>query len=110
MAIFSNKNNDNIIPLGSKFKLNINMDQIDGFSMEDINFFCTFKSNSENSVTLQKSSMKQIDENNYVAPLNSLELGKGTITIIYEADIPDNDFDDSFRHEVVVIKTDLRIV
>lgn len=95
------------IPLGAEFKMNVSMDVIDNYHMGDVTFSCTFC--SKNKVTLTKSQMVEIDEDNYVAPLNSTALGEGVLSVIYEADIPDSDFSDGFRHEIAVIKTKMKI-
>lgn len=108
MATYINSDDEDIIYLGSEFKLNVYMEAIGSYHMDDVNFSCTFYTRGER-VTLSKSDMKRVDKDNYVAPLDSNALGKGTLTVVYEADIPDNDFGDSYRHEVVVVKTELKI-
>ena len=87
MATYRNKNDDTIIR-GSEFKLNISMDVIDDYHMEDVDFLCTFKAGGK-AVNVQKSSMIKVDADNYLAPLDSTDLGKGALTIRYETDIPD---------------------
>lgn len=99
----------NIIYYGTEFKMNVNMEAIDGYHMGDVDFTCKFYTNKSRAVELTKTDMIEIDEDNYVAPLSSEELGKGYVTVKYECDIPDEDFDDSLRHEVVEIRTTLRI-
>lgn len=42
MATYRNKQDDTIIR-GSEFKLNISMDVVDEYHMEDVDFLCTFK-------------------------------------------------------------------
>lgn len=105
MATYTSKGD--YIPLGAEFKMNVSMDAIGGYHMGDVAFSCSFV--SKNKVTLTKSQMVEIDEDNYVAPLSSTALGEGILSVIYEADIPDEDFSDGLRHEVAVIKTKLKI-
>ncbi len=108
MATYRNKQDDTIIR-GSEFKLNISMDVIDEYHMEDVDFLCTFKAGGK-AVTVQKSSMIKVDADNYLAPLDSALFGKGALTIRYETDIPDDAFADGFRHEIIDIPTKIKIV
>lgn len=108
MATYRNKDNDTIVK-GSEFKLNISMDVIDEYHMEDVDFLCTFKAGGK-AVTVLKSSMIKVDADNYLAPLDSADLGKGALTIRYETDIPDEAFADGFRHEIIDISTKIKIV
>ena len=93
MATYRNKNDDTIF-YGGEFKLKVSMDTIGTYDMEDVNFKCTF-STGNTLVVLQKNQMVPVEDDptTYIAPLDSTALGKGTLTIIYEADIPDEDFD-----------------
>lgn len=116
MATYRNKNDDTIIR-GSEFKLNISMDAIDGYHMgtEGVDFSVTFKAGGK-TVTLSKDEgMIFVDNDNYVAPLDSTELGKGALSIRYTTDIPDSDFDtagnaDGKRREIIDIPTKIKIV
>lgn len=109
MSTYYNKKSEEI-PIGTEFKLNVHMDPVDGKHLgdDDVDFTCSFYAKEE--VILKKSQMIEVDENNYVAPLNSEALGLGTIGFILEVDIPDDDFPDSLRHEVVPIETKYKIV
>lgn len=109
-STFSNSDDGMSIQYGTEFKLNVNMEEIDGYSMGDVDFVCYFYTSSSTVVEIEKADMIEVDEDNYVAVLSSEDIGYGFITIKYEADIPDADFDDGLRHEVVIIKTPLRIV
>ena len=110
MATYRNKNDDTIF-YGGEFKLKISMDTIGGHNMEDINFNCTF-STGNTPVVLQKNQMFPVegDPKSYIAPLDSTALGRGTLTVKYEVDIPDTEFtDENLRHEVVEIPTKIKI-
>lgn len=115
MATYRNKNDDTIF-YGGEFKLKISMDTIGGHNMEDINFNCTF-STGGTPVVLQKNQMVPVEDDptTYIAPLKSTNLGRGTLTVKYEAYIPDTDFDTDkspelrFRKEIVEIPTKIKI-
>lgn len=108
MITYRNTANQNIIK-GSEFKINISMDPVDGSSMSDVIFKCTFIC-GDKKLTVDKEDMIPVDDNNYVVPLNSQKLGVGTITIKYEVDIPDDDFDDGYRHEIAIVNTGISII
>lgn len=113
MSTYSNDNSNDTVYLGTDFKVNVHMDNIDGYSMDDVDFTCVFYTNSKKKVVLLKDDMIPIRDGNYVsyvAPLESKDLGQGVLKIVYGADIPDNDFDDGLRHEVVPITTGIKIV
>ena len=112
MATYRNKNDDTIF-YGGEFKLKVSMGTIDGYDMSDdgIEFTCTF-STGNGDYTLTKSEMIPVEDDptTYIAPLDSTVLGRGTLTVKYEVDIPDTDFiDDNHRHEVVEIPTKIKI-
>lgn len=102
-------NNDDTIDYGSEFKLNVSMETIDGYHMGEIDFQCTFFTPGFDGVVLDKSDMVEIDADNYVAPLCAKDIGLGELMVKYECDVPDNDFGDSLRHEVITVSTNLMI-
>lgn len=108
MATYRNASNDSVIR-GSEFKLNVSMDVIDGYHMSDVDFFCVIKAGGK-VVKMQKSEMIQVDEDNYIAPLDSSSFGLGDISVRYEADIPDDAFADGFRRIKIDIPTKITIV
>ena len=121
MATYRNKNDDTIF-YGGEFKLNVYMEPIDGHHMSDsdVDFICKFICGGKTK-TLDKDDMYpvyaqgQSYADNYVAPLVANDFGKGMMTIRYEADIPDAHFNnvgnaDGKRHEIVEIKTKIKIV
>ena len=90
------------------------MDVIDSYHMGDVNFFCTFNAGGK-VVLLTKEDMIEVDADNYLALLDSNDFNKGVMCIRYEADIPDSHFitvgnADGKRHEIVEIKTKIKIV
>ena len=110
MTTYRNKNDDTIF-YGGEFKLKVSMDTIGGHNMEDVNFKCTFSTGNA-SVVLQKNQMFPVegDSKSYIAPLDSTALGRGTLTVKYEVDIPDTEFtNNNLRHEVVEIPTKIKI-
>lgn len=96
---------ENIIYYPSDFKLNVSMPVIDNCHMEDIDFTCSFyvTTNINGKVaTLEKSQMIKVDANNYVAPLSSEDIGRGSLMVKYVAEIPDADFESGYRKDIDV--------
>ena len=86
MATYRNKNDEETIYIPADFKLKIDMTPIGGAHIggpDSVDFQC-------------------------IALLHSTELGKGTLSVLFEADIPDDDITDD-RHEAVLIPTNLKI-
>lgn len=119
MATYRSKDDDIIIK-GSEFKLNISIDSKGEYHMSDVEFTCIFICGGK-SKTLAKSDMRAIYKegedysDNYVAPLDTNDFGKGVLTVRYVADIPDADFHtagnaDNKRHEIIDVKTKIKIV
>lgn len=105
---------ENIIYYPSDFKLNVAMDAIDGYHMEDVDFTCSFYVSStfianEKVVTLEKSQMIKVDADDYVAPLSSENIGRGNLIVKYVAEIPDADFDSGYRKDIDVKYTEFVI-
>lgn len=104
---------ENIIYYPSDFKLNVAMDAIDGYHMEDVDFTCLFYVSSfvsnEKVVTLEKSQMIRVDADNYVAPLSSENIGRGNLIVKYVAEIPDADFDSGYRKDIDIDYTEFVI-
>lgn len=100
----------NRIYYGTEFKINVNMEAISTYHMGDVDFVCVFYCRRGREVIIPKDEMIEIDEDNYVASLSSEDLGKGCLSVRYEADIPDADFSDGLRHEVVIVNTTLHIL
>lgn len=95
---------------GSELKLNINIEPFGGVTMDDYDFNCDIYCNkSENVIHYKKSELVRVDENNYIALVDSTILGVGTIKCKVTAYVPDNDFDDGLRTEVIAINTGIKI-
>lgn len=102
--------NDNIIGLGSEIKLNLNIEPVGGYTMDDYNFVAEVYCKAKNSVILPKEKAIRIDSNNYLLPIDTQELGHGGIKVKVTAFIPDKDFADDVRTEVVFIETGIEII
>lgn len=95
--------------LGTEFKINVHVEPIDGLHMSDYDFTCRFYIYTNRNVNISKSEMIRVDDDNYIACIDSSKLGVGTIMMRITAQIPDADFPDGLRTEIETISTGLII-
>lgn len=95
--------------LGTIYKFNVHVDGLPT-SMDDIEFSCTFYCSPIKKITIQKKDMIRLDENNYVAIVDSSLIGKGIIHNEIELLINDNDIPSGIRKEIYTEKTDVRVL
>lgn len=102
--------NEDVIGLGSEIKLNLNINTVGGYTMDDYDFVAEVYCKTKKSVIVEKSQAIRIDANNYLLPVDTQELGHGYIKCKVTAQIPDKDFFDGTRTEVVFIETNIEII
>jgi hypothetical protein len=102
-------NKENII-IGTELKININIDPIEDLTMDEYDFKAVFYSHSSRQKEIKKEEMIRIDKNNYVALVDSTNLGAGELRCKIIAYLPDDDFPDNTRTEVVCIDTGINII
>ena len=98
------------IGLGTELKLNINIEPMGELTMDDYDFMVEIYTSLKRIQEIHKSDTIRIDENNYVACVDSEALGHGLVKVRVTAYIPDNDFEDGVRTEVVYLNTDITII
>ena len=96
--------------LGTELKLNINIEPMDSITMDDYDFEVEVYCSVKRIVTVLKKDAIRIDENNYVILVDTMETGAGDLKCRVTAYIPDEDFDDGLRTEVVGIDTGINII
>ena len=101
----------NKVFIGTELKLNLYFEPLGNTKMRDYDFkveaYCT---TSEEGITLNGDDIKIIDDNNCNILINTTEVGIGTLKIKITANIPDLDFKDQERTEVVCVNTGIKIV
>lgn len=101
----------NKVFIGTELKLNLYFEPLGNTKMRDYEFkveaYCT---TPEAGITLKQEDIKIIDDNNCNVLINTTEVGIGTLKIKITADIPDLDFKDQERTEVVCVNTGIKIV
>lgn len=96
--------------LGTELKLNINIEPIGEITMDHYDFEVDVWCSLKRIVTITKSEAIRVDENNYIICVDSSLLGHGQIKAKVTAYVPDNDFEDGVRTEVVYLNTNIEIV
>lgn len=83
---------------GTQFSIRIGMDPIDGNHMADVDFKAMFYVKERTFVEIDKSEMIKVDEDNYLALVDSAKTGKGQIKYRLFVDVPDTNWPSEFRH------------
>lgn len=96
--------------IGTELKLNINIEPISDFTMDDYDWSVDVYCSTKRVLTIPKSSAIKIDSNNYVLLVDTEELGAGDIKCKITAYIPDFDFPDTLRTEVSMIDTGINVI
>ena len=66
-----------IVYIGSELKLNVNIDPINGKTMDQYNFECEFYCHPAKRIKKTKEQMRKVDSSNYIALVDTQELGIG---------------------------------
>lgn len=96
--------------LGTELKINVNIEPIGDVTMDDYDFVVEMYCSPKKVVTITKSEAIRIDNRNYVVIVDTNEVGAGELKCKVTAQVPDGDFPDALRTEVVAINTDITII
>lgn len=96
--------------LGTGLKLNIHIEPMGEMTMDDYNFEVEIYCSSKRAITVKKQDAIRNDENNYIVLVDTNIVGSGTLKCKVTAYIPDGDFEDHLRTEIVIIDTGINIV
>lgn len=109
--------------IGTELKINVNVEPIGNVHLADCDFECLFYIKGQvptasgvastkrgtKSVLVRKEEMLRVDDDNYVALVDSSLLGVGNVMMTIKVYVPDTDFDDGFRTEVDSVWTGVTI-
>lgn len=91
-----------------EYKLNVNVEPIAGYHMEELSLKCVLFVYPNRVVEVRKDVMIKVNEDNYIILLTA-ELvkivGRGQLKVRVIAEIPDSDFPDGFRTEIAEVCT-----
>lgn len=103
-------NNKQIVFLGTELKLNINIEAVDDLTMDDYEFEVDVYCSAKRVLTFTKSDAIRLDSSNYVILVNTDDIGAGDVKCKVTAYIPDYDFPDNARTEVVGLDAGVVVV
>lgn len=98
------------IIIGTEFKILVNMSPIGNLNLGNLDFKCSFYVLPNKSLEVLKSQMIKQDNDNYIALVDSKQIGLGNLKCKVTVNIPDSDFNDLLRTEVVIIDTNINII
>lgn len=96
--------------LGTVLKINVRVDPIDGMHMSEYGFECVFYVYKNRPLVVKKNEMTKVDEDNYIAEVDSAKVGAGNLLMKFVAEIPDSDMNDGFRKEVELVDLNISII
>ena len=82
---------------GTQFVINVNMTPMDGAHMSDVEFKARFYVYQNKFLELDKSDMVKVDEDNYLAFVDSAKVGKGQIKYRLFVNVPDENWESGYR-------------
>lgn len=94
---------------GTIVKINVHFDRIGNLSMDNYDFSCDFYIYPNKSITIHKNKMIRLDEDNYIAVVDTAIIGAGEIIMRATAMIPDGDCPNGIRKEVAGCSTGIVI-
>jgi hypothetical protein len=82
---------------GTQFVINVNMTPMNGVHMADVDFKAKFYVYTSKVLELDKSVMVKVDEDNYLAFVDSTKVGKGQIKYRLFVKVPDENWESGYR-------------
>lgn len=95
--------------VGTTLKILVHF-EVEGKTMDDCDFKCEFYGRNQKSVVKTKKEHLRIDESNYVAIIDTKEVGTGSIKCKLSVDVPDADCPNNIRKEVVRTSANVNVV
>ena len=96
--------------LGTELKLNVNIEPIGTVTMDSYDFEIEAYCSPKRTIIVQKNEAIRIDESNYVILVDTNVVGAGDLKCKVTAQVPDADFSDMIRTEVVAMETGIKII
>lgn len=96
--------------IGTELKLNIHIEPIGETTMDDYDFEVEVYCSPKKPIIIPKANSIRIDSDNYVVLVDTNVVGAGDLKCKVTAQVPDGDFPDLLRTEVVCIDTGINII
>ena len=78
--------------------------------MSEYDFTCVFYAYKNKCLEINKREMVKVDDDNYIAKVDTSKIGAGNLKMRFEAEIPDSDMNDGFRREVELVDLNIPII
>lgn len=96
---------------GTEVKYNLNIQPVGGASMSTFDFqVIAYALGTAQKSVIPKRDCTKVDNNNYVVPVDTSPLGLGQLILDVHAYIPDQDFPDNLRTEIIRLETEQNII
>lgn len=96
--------------IGTELKLNIHIEPIGDITMDDYNFEVEVYCSPKRQVIISKANSIRVDSDNYIVLVDTNVVGAGDLKCKVTAYVPDGDFPDQLRTEVVCVDTGINII
>lgn len=96
--------------IGTELKLNIHIEPIGDTTMDDYDFEVEVFCSPKKPIIIPKENTIRVDSDNYVVLVDTNIVGAGDLKCKVTAQVPDWDFPDQLRTEVVCIDTGINII
>ena len=96
--------------LGTELKLNISIEPIGSYTMDDYSWSVDIWTSMKRIMTITKDKAIRMDSDNYIILVDTSELGGGDVKAKVTAHIPDFDFQDTLRTEVVGLDLGIKVL
>lgn len=87
--------------VGTELKILSEIEPVDGVHMADMEFSCQFYTSEERPLIVTKEQMIKDSDDGYIALVDTAGMEPGTLRNRMTFDIPDKDFADGYRREIV---------
>lgn len=95
--------------LGTELKINVKVEPMGNIHLSACEFECYFFVYTNKNIKVSKSEMIQVDDDNFIALVDTKNLGAGALKMTIVVDVPDGDFNDNLRREVETVCTGITI-
>lgn len=82
---------------GTQFVINVNMKPMNDVHMEDVEFKAKFYVHQNKVLDIDKLDMVKVDEDNYLAFVDSAKVGIGQIKYRLFVQVPDDNWNNGYR-------------
>lgn len=90
---------------GTEFKILVRIEPVGGIHMKDMRVSCVFYTRMDVPFAVSKDEMIYVDDDSYIALVDTYGMSSGVLRNRITCEVPDLDFDDGYRTEIVDVET-----